>query len=156
MAYNKLDGNRNLSLVNARLFLLVVIVTRLKSCVYCGKIHDSKYDCGRKPQRAKDKDDLYRFRNSKAWQLKREEIKERDNYLCQVCARRLYNTIVTYNTNDLSVHHIKPARQNWDNRLDNDILITLCGPHHEMAERGDIPASVLLEIVKEQEAQSNG
>lgn len=123
----------------------------LKSCVYCGKIHDSKYDCGRKPNRSKNKDELYWFRNSAAWQRKREEIKYRDNHMCQVCARRLHNTKVVYNTTDLSVHHIKGLRSNWDNRLDSGNLITLCGFHHEMAEHGEILVKELIKIASDQE-----
>lgn len=33
----------------------------LKSCRYCGRIHDSAYDCGKKPQRIYDE-----ARNSEA------------------------------------------------------------------------------------------
>jgi 5-methylcytosine-specific restriction endonuclease McrA len=123
----------------------------LKSCKYCGRIHDSKTDCGRKPKRNKQGNDKDKFRWSKAWQNKRDEIKERDSYLCQVCIRKLYNTTRQYNYDNLEVHHAIPLEQDFDRRLDNDNLITVCECHHEMAERGEIPRKVLLGIIDEQE-----
>lgn len=49
----------------------------LKSCKYCGRIHDSKYDCGKKPQRKKQGNEKDKFRWSRKWTEKREDIKER-------------------------------------------------------------------------------
>lgn len=123
----------------------------LKSCSYCGRIHDSKFDCGKKPVRKKQGNDKDKFRWTQAWQKKREEIKERDSYLCQVCIRKLYDTVNQYNYNDLEVHHAITLEEDFDKRLDNDILLTMCERHHEMAERGEIPREVILKIIKEQE-----
>ena len=62
----------------------------LKSCKYCGRIHDSKHICSHKPIRNKyKKTEEDKFRNTKAWQRKREYIKDRDKRLCQVCIRKL-------------------------------------------------------------------
>ena len=69
----------------------------LKSCKYCGRKHDSKYICPKKPIRKRfNKTDKDKFRNTQAWQKKREDIKERDKGLCQVCIRKRYNTIKQY------------------------------------------------------------
>jgi hypothetical protein len=128
----------------------------LKSCKYCGRIHDSKYDCGKKPQFKKRDTNKDRFRWTKVWQRKREEIKQRDNYLCQICIRNLYDTHDQYNYNDLSVHHAIPLEEDFERRLDNKILLTICDPHHEMAESGEIPREIILEIIGEQEGIPRG
>ena len=123
----------------------------LKSCKYCMRIHDSKYDCGRKPQRKKQGNNKDRFRWTQAWQRKREEIKDRDKHLCQVCIRNLYDTHNQYTYDDLEVHHAIPLEEDFEKRLDNENLITICEGHHEMAERGEIPLEVILKIIREQE-----
>ena len=123
----------------------------LKSCKYCNRIHDSKHDCGKKPKRIKQNNDKDKFRWTKAWQRKREEIRERDKFLCQICTRNLYDTRVQYNYKELEVHHAVPLQEDFDKRLDNNYLITLCERHHEMAEIGEIPKSIILKIIKEQE-----
>jgi 5-methylcytosine-specific restriction endonuclease McrA len=122
----------------------------LKSCKYCGRIHDSKYDCGKKPKRIKGNTQADKFRWTKEWQDKRTEIKERDNYLCQVCIRKLYNTTNQYTYDNISVHHAIPLSVNYDKRLDNDNLITVCDYHHEMAEKGIIDYKTIKNIIDEQ------
>ena len=124
----------------------------LRSCQYCGRIHDTKYDCGMKPKknyiRNKSGD---RFRYTSVWQQKREEIKSRDNYLCQVCVRRLYDYgSRCLNYDNLSVHHAIKLETDYEKRLDNDNLITLCEMHHKMADRNDIPYEVIKQIIDEQ------
>lgn len=96
-----------------------------------------------------------KFRWTKAWQKKRKEIKSRDKFLCQVCIRKLYNTIKKYNYNDLEVHHIVPIKEDYELRLEDSNLITVCEYHHELAEQGVIPREELLAIVKEQEEGKN-
>ena len=49
------------------------------------------------------------------------------------------------------MHHIVPLAEDYDLRLENENLITLCVRHHKMADDGIIPASLLLEIAKENE-----
>ena len=49
------------------------------------------------------------------------------------------------------VHHAISLEEDFDKRLDNDNLITLCEEHHEQAERGEIPRAVILKIVEEKE-----
>lgn len=128
----------------------------LKGCSYCGRIHDRKYICPMKPRRNKYKvTDKDKFRWTKMWQKKREEIKVRDKHLCQVCIRKLYDTMQQYNYRDLEVHHITPLREDYELRLDNNNLITLCGYHHELSEQGHIPKEELFKIVKIQESRNN-
>lgn len=128
----------------------------LKSCSYCGRIHDSKYNCEKKPQKFKKKYEKDTFRSSSAWQKKAEEIKERDNYLCQICIRNLYGTMTRLNSMGLSVHHAIPLKINYELRLSNDNLITLCAKHHEMAESGEIPLNEILNIIRQQEKDPPG
>lgn len=115
----------------------------LKSCKYCGRIHDSKYDCGKKPKRQKPINDINKFRWSRQWREKRNQIVERDKYLCQVCKA---NDKFTYN--NLEVHHITPLEDDFDMRLDDDNLITLCEEHHEQAEHGEISREYLYRLLE--------
>lgn len=126
----------------------------LKSCQYCGKIHDSKYVCSKKPQRKKQTTEADRFRWTSSWQKKREEIKKRDLYLCQICIREKYNTIYKYNTEELEVHHNIPINKDYDKRLDNNNLLTVCHSHHEMCEAGKITQKEVQEIIDEQESKN--
>ena len=126
----------------------------LKSCKYCMKIHDSKYDCGKKPQRKRQAPTkIDRFRHSREWKEKSISIRERDKFLCQICIRNLYNTINQYNYDNLSVHHAIPIGADWEKRLEDDNLITSCSVHHEMMEDGTIPYEEVKRIIDEQEAK---
>lgn len=124
----------------------------LRSCSYCGRIHDSKYNCGKKPARHKIRNREDAFRSTAIWQQKAEEIKVRDNYLCQVCRRNLYGTVRRLNAENLSVHHAVSLRDDYEKRLDNDNLLTVCSMHHGMAEGGKIPFGVIDDIICEQES----
>lgn len=128
----------------------------LKSCKYCNRIHDRKYDCGRKPKRRKQPTDAIAFRNTTAWQHKREDIRQRDKNLCQLCLRGYSGAVHKYNYDDLSVHHAVPIEVDYDKRLDDDNLITTCELHHEAMESGEIPLEEVLTIIKEQENARNG
>lgn len=127
----------------------------LKTCAYCGKIHDKKYDCPQKIEAVKSRqskydDQIKRFRQSKAWTSKSIQIRKRDLYMCQVCLRGIYDTTQKYTTREVSVHHIAGLADHYDRRLDDDNLITLCRYHHELADDGRIPASVLGRLAREQ------
>lgn len=129
----------------------------LRACKFCGKIHDSKYRCLKAPVKEKKKlSKADYFRRGQSWTNKSIEIRERDHYLCQACIRGLPGTYQKYNYDGLSVHHIVPINKDWDRRLENDNLITLCDMHHEMAESGEIEAEVLTQIAKEQEDSPPG
>ena len=119
----------------------------LKTCSRCG-IVPQNHICPYKHYRNKDNNNqANKFRKSKAWTRKSIEIRERDNYLCQVCIRNLFNTIQTYNYNKLEVHHIVPIHEDYDLRLENDNLITLCCYHHKLADNGQIPRALLSKII---------
>lgn len=131
----------------------------LKACSYCGRIHDSKYICpqkeqdikSRQSQRSKANKKVYDFHRSHKWKGKSVAIRERDNYCCQICARGLYNPDRKYETDNISVHHIVPIAEDWDKRLDDENLITLCAKHHEKAEKGEIKKEELKKIAQDQE-----
>ena len=88
-----------------------------RTCTICGGIHHEDNMCKRY---YKKNTKASKFRNSNAWIIKREQIKQRDKYLCQVC---LKDSI--YNSDDLQVHHIIPIDKDYDLKLDEDNLITL-------------------------------
>lgn len=124
----------------------------LKSCKYCGKLHQYGDTCPQKPKREDRTEPTYidKFRASGAWRKKREAIKERDLYLCQSCLHKLVDIGQRqYNSDKLQVHHIVPIADAWDKRLSDENLITLCPFCHSLAEHGDIPAEMLAAIVSE-------
>ena len=97
-----------------------------------------------------------RFRNSPKWQKKRKHIKERDNYLCQICIRELYGTKRKYNSEGLQVHHALPINLSENLKLDESNLITLCSMHHSMCDKRQIPYEEVKKIINEQnQKQSN-
>lgn len=121
----------------------------LKACKYCGKIHNSKYHCRKRPVQIRNSA-VDKFRHTKAWEKKSLEIRERDHFLCQACIRELPGTIRRLNYDGLSVHHAVPVYQDWDSRLDNGNLITLCSVHHEMAESGQLSLRLVRCMIDEQ------
>ena len=124
-----------------------------RSCPYCGRIHERNFVCPKKPvpqKRMKHSTDQNKFRSKNAWTKKSVAIRKRDGYLCQICARGLYDPEKLYQTENLEVHHIVPLKNDYNLRLDDENLITLCGKHHEMAEAGLIPAGLLKRIAAEQ------
>lgn len=125
----------------------------LKSCRYCGRIHAKGYVCPKKPspeKRTKMETEQNKFRSKNSWAKKSKAIRQRDGFLCQVCIRGLYNPERIYQTDGLEVHHIIPLKNDYNLRLDDENLITLCKKHHEMAEAGKIPTTLLKRIAKEQ------
>lgn len=129
----------------------------LKTCPTCGKLHRIDEICPvqqrrrteylkrvnqkRKAERNSEAD---RFRNTKKWQRKRKQILSRDLCMCRVCFL-LENKITTVS---LSVHHIESLSNNFDKRLDDKNLITLCRQHHEKAESGEISADTLRRLIR--------
>lgn len=113
----------------------------LKSCKYCGRIHDSKFDCGRKLKRKRIVKQSEEFRYTSKMKKKSAEIKEDAGYLCEYC---LSKGMLTYK--GLETHHIEKLTIRPHLALDNDNLICLCRNCHELAERGDISRARLKEI----------
>lgn len=123
-----------------------------KTCKHCGVV-DENHICPHRKSRQKSGDrQSDKFRNTIRWQRKRDEIKLRDRYLCQICLRDRYNTLSFLNYMTVQVHHITSIQEDYNRRLDNDNLISLCDYHHKMAEYGQIPKEELYEIVKEIES----
>ena len=120
----------------------------LKSCKYCGRIHDSKIICTEKPKRAKKRTEQSSFRSSYQWTKKSKEIKERDSHMCQACLFKLHDIGTRqYNCKDLQVHHIIPIEEDETLKLDDDNLITLCEGHHKLAESGVIKRETLRNVL---------
>jgi hypothetical protein len=132
------------------LFLLVEVrMSEYVTCSRCGVVPRG-HQCPHKTYRKKERDSQAdKFRKSKRWTDKSIEIRQRDKYLCVVCMANLYNTVRQFNYDKLEVHHIEKLTENYDKRLDNDNLVTLCAYHHRMADNGDIPKEVLYELVGE-------
>lgn len=121
------------------------------TCKYCG-IVPRGHNCPHKKSRVKSLDsESVRFRNTKVWMRKSIEIKQRDRYLCQCCLNNIYNTMSMLNYKAVEVHHITSIKEDYNRRLDNSNLITLCSFHHKMADKGDIPKGVLYDLVKEKD-----
>ena len=124
-------------------------ISKLKTCTYCRKIHDSSVKCGGKKdyyrkkngRYSKDKDYIS-FIKSKEWRNKSVEIKILDSYCCLMC-KSLGLTSPSY----LEVHHILKVRNNFEKRLDNNNLITLCVFHHKQADANTISSSELYELI---------
>ncbi len=105
----------------------------LKTCSICDKTHDFNKICKRVS--AKKSTIESKFRKSYQWTIKSKQIRLRDKYLCQMCIRNKYAFNCLYNYNELEVHHIVPINEDYNLRLDDMNLITLCRYHHEMAEK---------------------
>jgi len=128
----------------------------LKICITCGKMHRFNELCPVRAERDRRRRAEYdrsgyersseadRFRNTKKWQRKRNEIKNRDLNLCRWCF--LINHKIT--TDDLSVHHIIPLEKDLSLRLADGNLISLCRKCHEKAEKGLISADELRKIIR--------
>lgn len=107
----------------------------LRSCPYCGKIHENAKQCEQKPKRQKQgAREAEKFRSTNAWARKRAEVGERDHYLCRVCLEDEH--CITYD--GIEAHHIIPLEETIEYALDADWIIDLCVKHHRQAERGEI------------------
>lgn len=128
----------------------------LKSCSYCGLTHNRNEQCARKPTRKKfKKNDADSFRNTSLWKKKSKEIRERDKHLCQICIRKLYNTMNQYTFDTIEVHHIIPLQEDISKGLSNSNLLSVCKYHHYMADHGEIPREIQKSISTEQEVKNS-
>ena len=130
----------------------------LKACTYCGRIHDSRYECPAKAARKQEyeKDTLASKTRSKSlWQKIREYIRKRDHEVCQLCVRNYTGTLRPYETEGLSVHHITKIEEDSSKAFDEYNLITLCRVHHEMADRGQLDSAELRRIAEENTLKYN-
>ena len=128
--------------------------TMLKSCQYCGRIHDAKKACTEKKQaedarwRNRKNTKAAAFRKTAAWTDASRSVRQRDNYMCLCCKAELPATRIKYNTENLSVHHIVPLEEDYSLRLSRENLMTVCGTHHEMCEAGVIDRDTQRALVE--------
>ena len=115
----------------------------LKACPWCGRIHDSREDCGRKPMKKYRREENERGRNTRAWKRKAEQIKTDSHYLCENC---LSQGVLTWD--GLETHHIIKLRERPDLLLDDDNLVCLCEKCHKKADAGTISADFLRQLAK--------
>jgi 5-methylcytosine-specific restriction endonuclease McrA len=106
----------------------------------------------RRAARCRKYSDQDRFRNTSAWKKKSLHIRERDQYLCQACLNGIgFTKSRRITTDNLQVHHIIPLKDDRNEALNNENLITLCETCHELAEQGKISAEKLVEIARANE-----
>ena len=126
------------------------------TCKYCG-IVPRGHRCPHKTYTKKTYDtEADRFRKSKRWTNKSIEIRQRDRYLCRVCEANLYNTVQQFSFIGVEVHHIEKLNEDFNKRLDNDNLISLCRYHHKMADDGKIPKEELYKLINDPPHTKNG
>lgn len=123
-------------------------MARLKSCMKCGRIHSTKLQCKEKVHKNIYKSKAGDLRNTYSWRKKREDIKARDKYICQVCKQDFIKSMKPINNNGIQVHHITPYAESEELFYDDDNLITLCRYHHERAEEGTIDREYLRGLIK--------
>ena len=114
----------------------------LKSCKYCGRVHDSSYDCGKRPRFARARRTAeHEFRSKKIWTDKSLDIRTRDHFCCQLCLRDILRppALPQINTQEVQVHHITPVAEDPDAALD------------ELCEQGTVSRDQLRRIAAEQE-----
>lgn len=116
-------------------------MTQYYSCSKCNKVHVKGYKCN--VGRIYNGGEERVLRNSYAWQQKSLEIRERCNYLCEVCKDEN-----KYTYNNLEVHHITKLIEDSSRLLDNYNLVCLCQEHHKKADKGEIDKDYLFKLAK--------
>ena len=109
-------------------------------CTVCNSIHEGRCKRPRLYQRIRNST-ADRFRNTQAWRRTAVRIMDRDHNCCRVCL-----TAGIVESRNLSVHHIRSLATDYDRRLDENNLITLCRYHHEQAEIGRISVNNLSRL----------
>ena len=115
-----------------------------KSCSRCGRIHPADFKCNKgKVYRGGEERQL---RSRFAWTKKSEEIREKAQYLCEVCRDQ---GKITYES--LEVHHITPLREDSNLLLDNFNLVCLCIEHHKQADNSELDRDYLRKLAEYRE-----
>ena len=115
----------------------------LKSCTYCSSYHKTTESCPMKPYRKKDDTRVSKFRHTWSWRRKSLAIRQLDLFLCLYCKSH-----GLYVFDNLEVHHIIPIAKQWDLRLEDNNLITLCSQCHTLAECGKISTDKLYQLIQ--------
>lgn len=115
-----------------------------KACSKCGQIHDYNFKCQSK--RIYTGGDERKLRSTNKWTQKSLEIRERANWLCEVCREQ-----GIYNHEALEVHHIEKLKDNTEGLLDNLNLVCLCEEHHTQADAGEITKEYLKDLARHRE-----
>ena len=116
-----------------------------KSCSRCGKIHDTRYKCnvGKIYQDTEER----KLRSKYSWTKKSTEIREKANYLCEICRDQ---GIINYDS--VEVHHIVKVRDDKSKVLDDYNLLCLCPEHHRQADAHEIDIDYMLRLAKQRES----
>ena len=115
----------------------------LKSYRHCGRIHDSKFDCGRKPRKKNNRHSGELVRYTSKMKKKSEAVKAEARYLCEY---HLHKGQLVYT--ELETHHIIKLQERPDLAMEDSNLICLCRNCHEKAEKGEISPQLLREIAR--------
>lgn len=115
-----------------------------KSCSKCGKIHDTKYKCNF--NRTFTGGEERKLRSQYSWTKKSQEIRERANFLCEVC-----KDIGEITFENIEVHHIIKVKDDKSKLLENENLICLCQEHHKQADNNEIDQDYLINLAKMRE-----
>ena len=119
-----------------------------RACSRCGKIHPQEYKCN--AYKEYNGGEERRLRNTHRWSRKSLDIRQRADYLCEVCrdeGRFTYENI--------GVHHIEKITDRPDLLLDDENLICLCAEHHHKADAGDIPKDYLKELARKRDGNKS-
>lgn len=114
-----------------------------KACAKCGKIHRYNDKCIVPRVYSGEERKL---RSTNAWTQKSLEIREKANYLCEVCKDK-----GIWEYNNLEVHHIVKLKNKNEGLLDNYNLVCLCRGCHKKADEGLIDKDYLLSLARHRE-----
>ena len=109
-----------------------------RACSRCGQVHSTKYKCTHNKVYVVQDTEERKLRGTNKWTQKSLEIREKANYLCEVCKDE---DVYTYE--GLEVHHIEKLRDRPELLLDNSNLVCLCPLHHKEADNGRLDKGYL-------------
>lgn len=113
----------------------------LRSCSRCGKVHSTSIECSRAIKRKYKDTEENKLRGKYSWKVKRDSVKERANYICEVC-----RAMGDYTPKAIEVHHIVKLRDDPLGLLEDNNLVALCIEHHKQADRGEIDIDYLRKL----------
>lgn len=80
-----------------------------------------------------NKEEQKKFYLSRTWANKREEIRERDGYICKLCHYKDGGITTIEGRNNIT-HHIVPLKEDKSKALNSDNLLTMCHSCHDEVE----------------------